>query len=80
MAPTKAIATYAVTRLILLTKGPSKVIAKSPSLCHCPLNAEASKAFPTQKVSHAALLSLVHSMLAAATWLKKCENNALKKP
>jgi len=36
MAPTKAIAAYAVTTLILLTKGPSKVIAKSPSFTSLP--------------------------------------------
>ena len=36
MAPTKAIAAYAVTTLILLTKGPSEIIAKSPSFTSLP--------------------------------------------
>jgi hypothetical protein len=36
MAPTKAIAAYAVTTLTLLIKGPSKVIAKSPSFTSLP--------------------------------------------
>jgi hypothetical protein len=36
MAPTKAMAAYAVTTLTLLTKGPSKVIAKSPSFTSLP--------------------------------------------
>jgi len=36
MAPTKAIAAYAVTTLTLPTKRPSKVIAKSPSFTSLP--------------------------------------------
>ena len=36
MAPTKAMAAYAVTTLTLLTKGPSKVIATSPSFTSLP--------------------------------------------
>ena len=36
MAPTKAMAAYAVTTLTLPIKGPSKVIAKSPSFMSLP--------------------------------------------
>jgi len=41
---------------------------------------KASNAFPPQKVSLAALLSPLTSREAAATWLKECENKALKSP
>jgi hypothetical protein len=36
MAPTKAIATYAVTTLSLLTKGPKEAIRKSPWFTSLP--------------------------------------------
>jgi len=36
MAPTKAMAAYVVTTLTLLNKGPSNVIAKSPSFMSLP--------------------------------------------
>jgi hypothetical protein len=46
MAQTKAIATYAVTTLSLLTKGPKKVIWEvSLVLSRLPANAENSKRF-----------------------------------
>jgi hypothetical protein len=40
MAPTKANATYAVTTLSLLSKGPTKVIGKAPWFTSLPANAE----------------------------------------
>jgi hypothetical protein len=81
MAPTKAIARYAVTTLSLLTKGPMKVIGKSPwftSLARS--NAESSKAFQAEKVSLAALFLTVETLEPHPTWLKTRKNNALKSP
>jgi len=61
MAPTKAMAAYAATTLTLLTKGPSEVIAKSPSFdVTARSTLQASKAFPAQKGSDAALSPVVH--------------------
>jgi hypothetical protein len=52
MAQTKAKATYAVTTLSLLTKGPNEIIRKSPWFTSLPaVTPKASKRFPAEKVS-----------------------------
>jgi len=81
MAPTKAIATYAVTTLSLPTKGPIKVIGEF-SLVNVAahLTPKASPAFPAEKVSLAALLASGDRAQPPATWLKIHEINALKSP
>jgi hypothetical protein len=51
MAPTKAIATYAVTTLSLLTRGLTKSIGKAPWVHVVPaITLKASKAFQGEKV------------------------------
>lgn len=81
MAPTKAIATYAVTTLSLPTKGPIKVIGEL-SLVNVAdhLTREASSVFPADKVSLAALSPPLHRATPWPTWLKIREINALKSP
>ena len=81
MAPTNVIATYAVTTLSLPTKGPIKVIGEF-SLVNVAahLTPKASPAFPTDKVSLAALSPPVHRAIPRPTWLKIHEINALKSP
>ena len=81
MAPTKANATYTVTTLSLLAKGPMKVIGEISLVdVAARLTTEASKAFPGDKVSLAALLSFVGCAGPRTTWLKIHEINALKSP
>ena len=81
MAPTKANATYTVTTLSLLAKGPIKVIGEISLVdVAARLTKEASKAFPGIKVSLAALSPFVRSAASRATWLKIHEINALKSP
>jgi hypothetical protein len=79
MAPTKAIARYAVTTLRLLTKGPKKAIGKSPWFTSLPANAQNSKRFRPDKVSPAAL-SRNPRREPPAAWLKIRENRALISP
>jgi hypothetical protein len=50
------------------------------SLTSLPANAEVSKPFRAEKVSAAVSPWLLHRAAASATWLKKCEFNALKSP
>ena len=50
------------------------------SLTSLPANAEVSKPFRAEKVSAAVSPWLLHRVAASATWLKKCEFNALKSP
>jgi hypothetical protein len=81
MAPTKANATYAVTTLSLVTKGPMKAIGKTPWFTSLPVvTLQASKPFRPEKVSLAALSRLLHSVEPRPTWLKNSEINALKSP
>jgi hypothetical protein len=78
MAPTKANATYAVTTLSLVTKGPIGITPWFASLAVVTL--QASKPFRPEKVSLAALSRLLHSAEPQPTWLKNSEINALKSP
>jgi hypothetical protein len=81
MAPTKANATYAVTTLSLLTKGPNEDILEI-SLVHVAArcNAKTSKPFPAEKVSSAVAPRYPCHAAAPITWLKTRENKALKSP
>jgi hypothetical protein len=81
MAPTKAKATYAVTTLSLLTKGPNEDILEIslgslPARC----NAKTSKPFLPEKVSPAVAPRASRHAAAPITWLKTRENKALKSP
>jgi hypothetical protein len=77
IAPTKAIATYAVTTLSLLTKGPKNVIGKAPGFTSLPaVTPMLAKRSPQNK---SALLSLA-ALPQRGTWLKIREINTLKSP
>jgi hypothetical protein len=67
IAPTKAIATYAVTTLSLLTKGPKNVIAKAPWFTSLP--AVTPKIANRSRRKKSVLLPLATSR-QRATWLK----------
>jgi hypothetical protein len=79
MAVTKAIATYAVTTLSLLTKGPKKAIWEISLVTSLPANVENSKRFRPDKGSPAALSRNLRAE-APATRLKIRENKALMGP
>jgi hypothetical protein len=80
MAPTKAMAAYAATTLTLLTKGPSKVIAKSPSFTSLPAQLSKLAKRSRRKKSGVLHYRRLSTALTGATWLKNNENNALKSP
>jgi hypothetical protein len=81
MAQTKANATYAVTTLSLLTKGPNEIIRISPWFTSLPaVTSNASKRFRAEKVSLAVTHDIPAHAAAPATWLKSREINALKSP
>jgi hypothetical protein len=63
MAPTKAMAAYAVTTLTLLTQGPSKVIAKSPSFTSLP--AQLTKLAKRSRLKKSAMLHYYRPFTAA---------------
>ena len=77
IAPTKAIATYAVTTLSLLTKGPKNVIGKAPRFTSLP--AVTPKLTKGSRQKKSAPLSLAE-LPQRGTWLKIREINTLKSP